>query len=200
MGISGTIKIKFNTLKLLLHCCGNRKKWQFTATPSWWCRAKSLKQGGNEVMGRCFHFLLSFLLSISARENKMKIPLFLSQENLWNGREKDEGVWGFLHIKLYSVSFSLPSPYQAVSNRKNTDPKSNNPWENLFCFPQKTTQREEWPAKIPSLTHQYLCPFSKQPGYAEMGNQLFLNLHLTRELGGKHHRGSESNSTECIKR
>lgn len=34
IGISVTIKIKFNTLKLLLHCCANRKKkmTQFTAT------------------------------------------------------------------------------------------------------------------------------------------------------------------------
>lgn len=43
-------------------------------------------------MGRCFHFLLFFLLSISTRANKIKIPLFLSQESLWNERKKDEGV------------------------------------------------------------------------------------------------------------
>lgn len=90
------------------------------------------------MVGRCFHFLLFFLLSISTRENKIKIPQFLSQESLWNGRKRMKGVGGFLHIKPYSISFSLPSHYQAASNSKSTDPKPKKPQGTYSAFPKRT--------------------------------------------------------------
>lgn len=63
------------------------------------------------------------------KQNQNSSVAFSEKPLEWE--KKDEGVWGFLHIKTYSIYLSLPSPclsvFQAVSNSKRADPKSNNP-------------------------------------------------------------------------
>lgn len=56
-------------------------------------------------MGRCFHFLLLFLLRISTRENKIKILLWLSQKSLWNGRKNMKEFGAFYKSKLTQFIF-----------------------------------------------------------------------------------------------
>lgn len=93
-------------------------------------------------MGRCFHFLLFFLLSVSARENKIKIPLFLSQESPWIGRKKMKEFEAFHTSNLTQFLFSfLQSPYQAVSNSRIQTPSEINPEELVLLCPKEHPKR-----------------------------------------------------------
>lgn len=47
------------------------------------------------------------------KQNQNSSAAFSEKPLEWE--KKDEGVCGFLHIKTYSIYFSLPSPYLSLS-------------------------------------------------------------------------------------
>lgn len=158
-----TIKIKFNTLKVLLHCCGNRKKMtiqRYTELLMQSAERKARRKWGDGKM-LSFPTVLPPQCFYKGKQNQNSSVPFSGKPLDWE--KKDEGVWGFSHIKPYSISsFFFAITLSGCPQQQDTDPKWNKSWGTCSALPKRTPKERSdllrtpvWPHQTPRLRQKW---------------------------------------------